>query len=302
MSHSIRNLFFSPQLALSLSSLFWAGNFVIGRALREDIHPVALNYWRWSVAVAILLPFTSRIFRQHARLMLQRWKYMLVMSITGIAGFHICVYQALQTTMAINALLFLSISPVMIVVGSRLMFHERVFARQVFGIGISLAGVLALLTRGDINQLLALQFNRGDLWMLLAVLLWSTYSVILKRKPAELPQQAFITGLAIYGVLLMLPLYLVTKPAGLGITISTSTITAILYMGIFASVAAYFCWNYGVSQLGPNKAGVFLHLMPLFGAVLSVLFLGENIQLYHLLGAVMIAAGIILSNKKTISG
>ena len=297
MIQLLRKLFTSPHLALSLSSLFWAGNFVIGRALREDIQAIPLNYWRWFIAVAILLPFTFKTVRKHARVMLKQWKYMLVMSVTGIAGFHIFVYQALQTTMAINALLFLSISPVMIVVGSRLAFHEKIKTIQVAGFIISLLGVIALLTRGDLNQLLALQFHHGDLWMLVAVFLWSTYSVILKRKPADLPQQAFITGIAIYGVLLMLPLYLATKPDGLGININSATISALLYMGVFASVAAYFCWNYGVSQLGPNKAGVFLHLMPLFGAILSVVFLGETIQVYHLLGAIFIATGIMLSSR-----
>lgn len=297
MKDTLRKLIL-PELALALSALIWAGNFVVGRALRDDYHAIALNYWRWMVAICVLLPFTFSIVRQHAHLLLKHWKYMLMMSITGIVGFHICVYHGLQSTLAINAMLFQSISPVLIIIGSRLMFHEHVYPKQVFGLGISLVGVLALLTRGDINQFLALQFNPGDLWMLVAVIMWSAYSVILRRKPAEIPANAFMSGIALYAMLLMTPLYLYTKPSdGPGITIDSSMISALLYIGIMASIVAYFCWNYGVSRIGPNRAGMFLHLIPVFGAVLSILFLGEHIQLYHLVGILMIASGIVLSAK-----
>lgn len=287
-----------PELALALASLIWAGNFVVGRALRDDYQAIALNYFRWSVAICVLLPFTFTIVKQNLPVLLKHWKYMLLMSVTGIVGFHVCVYHGLQSTLAINAMLFQSISPVLIIIGSRLMFHEHIYPKQVFGLVISLVGVVALLTHGDINQLLALQVNRGDLWMLVAVIMWSAYSVILRRKPAEIPANAFMTGIALYAMFLMTPLYLYSKPVGaLGITIGPGMIGALLYIGIMASVVAYFCWNFGVSRIGPNRAGMFLHLIPVFGAVLSMLFLGESLQLYHILGIVLIASGIVLSNQ-----
>jgi len=292
---------FPPQLALALSSLFWAGNFIVGRALRDQSQPVALNFWRWCIALIIILYFSHKALRQHQRLLLRHWRLILVLAITGIAGFHVGVYQALQTTSAINALLFLSISPVIIVIGSRLLFHEPLLFRQVLGISISLLGVIALLTHGTPDRLLAMQYNGGDLWMLLAVLLWSTYSVILKHKPVELPQAALLAGTILTGVAVMLPLYLATSPGRLGLAINYTTLGGLLYIGIFASIVAYYCWNYGVCRIGPNQAGAFLHLVPLFGAALSMLFLGEHIHPYHLAGAALIAAGIVLTNRAIVS-
>ncbi|WP_455221675.1 DMT family transporter [Kaarinaea lacus] len=288
---------FPPQLALALSSLFWAGNFIVGRALRDQVQPIPLNFWRWTIALLIILYFSFRVVRQHRVLLLQHWRFILVLAITGIAGFHIGVYQALQTTTAINALLFLSISPVMIVIGSRLAFHEPILLRQVMGIIISLLGVVALLTHGEPRKLLGLQFNVGDLWMLMSVLLWSTYSVILKQKPVELPQAALLSATIFIGVVVMTPLYIATKSEGFGLEFNYSTVGGLLYISIFASVVAYFCWNYGVSRIGPNRAGAYLHLMPLFGAVLSMVFLGERIRVYHLVGALLIATGIGLASR-----
>jgi len=285
-----------PQLALALSSLFWAGNFIVGRALRDQVQPVPLNFWRWAIALFIILYFSFRVVRQYRSLLFRHWRLILILAITGIAAFHICVYQALQTTTATNALLFLSISPIMIVIGSRLVFQEPILLRQVTGIVISLLGVVALLTHGEPKKLFTLQFNVGDLWMLISVLLWSIYSVILKQKPVELPQVALLSSTIFIGVLVMLPLYLATKSEGFGLEFSYSTAGGLLYIGIFASVVSYFCWNYGVIRIGPNKAGTFLHLIPLFGIVLSVIFLGETIQFYHLLGAMLIATGIVLTN------
>jgi len=288
---------FPPQLALSLSSLFWAGNFIVGRALRDQVQPISLNYWRWTIAFMLILYFSFGAVRQHRQLLFKHWRLILLLAVTGIAGFHIGVYTALQTTSAINALLFLSITPVLIVIGSRIAFHEAIQLLQLAGIFTSLSGVVVLLVHGELIRLLNLQFNTGDLWMLMAVLLWSIYSVILKHKPHELPQAALLTGTIFLGILVMTPLYFLTKPAGLGIQLSASTICGLLYISLFASVVAYFCWNYGVSRIGPNKAGAFLHLMPLFGAVLSMLFLQEEIRIYHLVGAALIATGIALTNK-----
>lgn len=288
---------FPPQLALALSSLFWAGNFIVGRALRDQVEPVSLNFWRWLIALIIVAYFSLKVVRQHRKLLLEHWQFILILAITGIAGFHIGVYQALQTTTAINAVLFLSITPVMIVIGSRIAFHEPILIKQAVGILISLLGVLALLTHGEPERLLKLQFNTGDLWMLMSVLLWSIYSVILKQKPVQLPQAALLASTIFTGVVVMTPLYLATRSEGIGLDLSYSTLGGLLYISIFASVVAYFCWNYGVSRIGPNKAGTYLHLMPLFGAVLSMLFLGEGIHNYHLLGAALIATGIALANR-----
>lgn len=297
MSKLARKLTLSPALALSLSSLFWSGNFIVGRALREEVDPLTLNYWRWVIALLILLPFSLPVLWQHVSTIRQYWKFIIMLAITGIVGFHFCVYRALQTTYAINALLFLSISPLMIIVGSRLAYKDRINSWQLMGILLSLAGVVGLLTHGDPQRLRNLQFNSGDLWMLVAVVLWSVYSVILKRKPQQLSQTVLLNSTIIFGVIIMTPLYFSSMVEGTEFELTALNIGGLLYISIFAAIVAYFCWNYGVSRIGPNSAGSFLHLMPLFGAVLSVIFLGERIMAYHLLGAAFIAAGIGISSR-----
>jgi drug/metabolite transporter (DMT)-like permease len=298
MSKITGNLLFSPVLALSLSSLFWAGNFTVGRALRDDIDAIALNYWRWLVAALVLLPFSIPVLRRKMPLVFRHWKLLVSLSITGVVAFHICVYRALQTTTAINALLFLSICPVLILFGSRLVFHETLRILQMIGVIVSLGGVIVLLTHGEPERLMLLQFNPGDLWMLLAILLWSAYSVILKTKPDELSQTVLLASIIVLGITMMTPIYVFYGHQNPGFSISSPVFFGLLYIGIFASVLAYYFWNYGVSKLGPNRAGSYLHLMPLFGAAMSILFLDEGIQTYHLLGAVFIATGIMMSHRQ----
>lgn len=289
---------FLPQIALTFSSLFWAGNFIVGRALRDDIPAITMNYWRWIIALIMLLPLTLPALYQHRGLILKHWRFITLLAITGIAGFHIAVYLALQTTSAINALLFLSISPLVIILGSRLLHYELISQWQVMGIVLSLLGVTALITHGNPERILALQFNQGDLWMLLAVLCWSIYSVVLKQKPHGLSQKALLGSTVIIGVILMTPVFILSAHSFPGFEINAGNITGLLYISLFASVFAYFFWNYGVAQIGPNKSGVFLHLMPLFGAILSILFLDEGLKLYHWIGAILIAAGIFISSRK----
>ncbi|WP_455199033.1 DMT family transporter [Kaarinaea lacus] len=292
-----RNLLASPVIALCLSSLLWSGNFIVGRALRDEVEALTLNYWRWLIALLLLLVLGFSRTRQNFSALRRHWFFMVVLSLTGIVGFHLCVYQALKTTYAINALLFLSISPLLIILGSRLAYKDSINYWQVTGVMLSLAGVIGLLTQGDLQRLGSLQFNVGDIWMLVAVALWSAYSVILKRKPEPLSQSALLNGTAAAGVVIMTPLYLMTMTDGIGMALTLPNISGLLYVSVFSSVVAYYCWNYGVNKLGPNTAGSFLHLMPLFGAILSVVLLGEEIRSYHLVGAGFIAAGIALSRR-----
>lgn len=297
LKSSGRNLF-NPYIALSLASLFWSGNFIVGRALRGAATPVTLNFWRWLIALMILLPVCIPVMRQQRVLILQSWRLIALLGITGIAAFHVCVYQALRDTTAINALLFLSLTPVTIVSGSWLLYDDQVTSRQSAGIALSLTGAVVVICHGDVARLIALQFNRGDLWMLAAMLLWAIYSVALKRKPLHLAQKSLLGSSVIVGMVIMTPLY-----AGFGqspatmLTSGIQTLGGLLYISLFASVFSYFFWNRGVAELGPNKAGIFLHLMPLFGAVLSFILLGEGLKLFHWIGAALIFTGIILATR-----
>jgi drug/metabolite transporter (DMT)-like permease len=285
----------APQLLLSAAALFWAGNFIAGRALRGDIPPVSLNFWRWTIALLILLPFTFARLRLHRAALLREWKLVLALGATGIALFHTAVYSALTTTPAINALLFLAISPMAIAVLSWLVFRDTITRRQAAGIAISLAGAVVVIARGDPAALAGLRLNPGDLWMLLAVLVWALYSVLLKRRPASVPPLALLTASVIAGVALLLPAYLWQVGHGETMVLNTPNSAALLYIALFASVLAFLFWNRGVAELGPTRAGMFTYLMPVFGAALAIWLLGEPIAPYHILGAALVFGGIILT-------
>ena len=220
-----------------------------------------------------------------------------MLGFTGIAAFHTSVYTALKTTTAVNAVLFLSLSPVLIVLGSSLSRKDTISRLQLLGILVSLTGAVVLVAHGDMNTLTRLQFFQGDLWMLFAVTMWSAYSILLKNKPRELPQLSLLIG-SIVWALGMLGVMFIVFQGGVSTAVwSMQVFTGLLYVSIFASIVAFLFWNRGVAQIGPNKAGVFLHLMPVFGALLSVMLLKEGIAIYHLAGAALVFLGIAMSTR-----
>jgi drug/metabolite transporter (DMT)-like permease len=294
---SISDTLLSPQVLLTFSALFWSGNFIVGRALRGAIPPVSLSFWCWAIALAILLPLSFVELRQHQTLLLREWKLILALGATGVAAFHSFVYTALTTTPAVNALLFLSLVPMAIAAVSWLVFRDTITLRQIAGILLSVVGALVVIAQGNIATLLALHFNPGDIWMLGAVAIWAIYSVLLKRRPAQLPQLALLTATVIAGVALLFPVYLWQHWRGETMVMTGSNLLGLLYIAVFASVVAFLFWNRSVAEIGPTKAGMYANLLPVFGAVLAVLFLGEPIALYQLLGAVLVFSGIFLTSQ-----
>lgn len=290
----------SPIIGLSAAALFWSGNFIVGRALRNTISPLSLNFWRWTIALAILLPLTYGLLKRHRSLILRHWKLIVALGSTGIASFHTCVYVALTTTSAVNALLLLSLAPLLIVLMSWSVLGERVSLLQLLGIMLSFVGAIALIARGSMSALTALRFGTGDLWMLLAVVLWAIYSLLLKRVPADLPQLALLSASTTAAVLLMLPAYLWAPSNHQVFSLDQQTLWGIIYIALFASVLAFLLWNHGVSKIGPSKAGTFIYLMPVFGAVLAFAFLDEGLQVYQLGGGAFIFLGIAVMNWKRV--
>jgi drug/metabolite transporter (DMT)-like permease len=281
-------------LLLTVSALTWAGNIVVGRYVNDQIPPVALSFWRWTVALAVLLPFTSIITLQQRDLIVQHWRILMALGATGIAIFHVFLYQALHFTEAINAALFLSTTPVIIVVFSWVLLSDRLSARQGLGIAISLAGAVIIIVRGEFGRLLQLQFNAGDLWMLAAVPNWALYSVLLRRLPQGFHPMTLVTAIALFGVAILAPVYVWELARGAAFELNRVTVSTILYIGLFASILAYICWNHGVSLVGANRAGLFLHLIPLFSAILAIATLGESVRVFHFAGAALIFTGIYL--------
>lgn len=284
-----------PYLLLILTTLFWSGNFVLSRGMHADIPPLGLSFWRWSVALAILLLFGFRYLWKQRSLLRRHLGFIALQGLLGVAGFNTLIYMAMQSTTAINAVLVNSCIPVLIALFSWLLYRESMSPRQCLGVLISLGGVLLIITRGELAQLLAVTFNRGDLLVLAAAFLWALYSANLRRYPKGLHPVAYQSGIVVIGLVVILPFYLMEMMGGKSMALTVSTVVTILYVALFASILAFIFWNRAVRIIGANRAGVFIHLMPVFSTILAVIFLGETIQPYHLKGIIMIFSGILLT-------
>lgn len=282
-------------LALALACLFWSGNWIAGRALRDVLDPVALNFWRWVIAVAVLAPFAlPALLRQWPEIR-RHAGVLLLLALTGVAVFQSLVYLGLRSTTAVNGVLLNSSGPLFILLCSWILERERATLRQVAGMLLSFAGILVILSRGELENVLRFRFGIGDAWLLLAMAVWGVYSVLLKRRPAELSGTGFLFVISVAGVLLLAPAYAVLAVQSPPRWPGMEAAAGVLYMGLAASVLAFICWNRGVAVLGANTAGFTLHLLPAFGTVLAILFLGESFHAFHAAGVVTILAGVLLA-------
>jgi drug/metabolite transporter (DMT)-like permease len=289
----LRRLLLSPALALSLAALFWSGNFVVGRALRNEIDPVTLNFARWLIALALLAPFVSRDMRANLPVLRREWLLIVGLAATGIAAFHTAVYIGLQTTTAANAMLTAVLVPLAILAGAILLGVERPGARHLAGALLSTVGAVVLIARGKPAAFLSADFNAGDLWMLTAVVIWAAYCLLLRRCPADLPQSVALTASIAVGTAMLAPFWLLQAQTPLIVFTSASVLFGVSYIAIFASVIAFLLWSYGVSRLGAGRAGQYVLLMPLFGTVLAALVLGETVTIPQFIGGSLVLVGIV---------
>jgi drug/metabolite transporter (DMT)-like permease len=283
----------SPGLALMMATFFWAGSFVVGRALREDIDPVSVTLWRWILSLLIFAPFTWRDCVERFAVLRREWRLLLGLGATGIALFHPLVYVALQHTSATNALLTFSLSPVVILLWSSLASGRRPVARELAGVLASMAGAAVLITRGDLTSVASSGAHIGDLWMLAAVVVWAAYSLLLRRRPADLPQTVTLVS-SIVVALPMLLAFAVVAGSSTALAMSGPVLLGVGYIAVFGSVIGFLFWSHGVAELGASRAGQFVHLMPVFGAALSFAFLGEPLSVAQIVGAVLVLSGIAL--------
>ena len=293
-----RNLVLAIILLIA-SSFFWSGNFFSGKiAFLSDLSPFKLSFFRWILALLILLPFTySQIIRD-----LEYYKknilLMTIISILGVTIFNSFTYISLQTTMVINSTLMASVAPVMMIGFSWLIFRTKTTTLQFTGIVLSLLGAFAIVLKGDLNNLYNLYFTAGDLWMLGAVVSWCLYSVLLKKIDSKTSQLANLEVMIIIGVIFIIPFYIMESFNSTYLPSTGLDLAIIGYVAVFASIAAFFSWNKGVSIIGPNRASLFLHLIPVFSAIWAVSFLNEKFAFFHVIGVLFILSGIILSNIK----
>jgi len=284
-------------LLLALSNLFWGGNWVIGRALRDAFEPVALNFWRWVIAALILAPFALRGAAAAWPVIRRNWGMLLLLSLTSVALFQTLVYLGLKTTTTVNAVLLNSSAPLFMLLCSFAIEREHATGRQIAGMLISLAGILVILARGNPQVLLELEFHAGDGWILLAMPVWGIYSVLLRRRPPELGGVVFLFVLSVIGVLLLAPVFLFESLHTPQRWPTAGEAAAVLYVAAAASVGAFICWNRGVAVVGANAAGFTLHLLPAFGTLLAMIFLGESFHAFHAAGVTTILVGVIVATR-----
>ncbi|MBY4677970.1 DMT family transporter [Marinobacterium arenosum] len=282
-------------LLLTLTVLFWAGNVVIARSLHLEFPPITLAFCRWLLALLILLPFWLPRARRAMPLFKRHFGILVLLGILGVACFNTLLYLGLQSTTATNGALLQSATPVVILLICALALGEPVSGRQWFGVALSLVGVLVIISRAQFGQLFQQGFGSGDLWILAAVLAWALYSITLRWKPLELDGFTFLGFTILVAVLVLAPFMVWEQRGHQALQWNMSMVGAVVYMAVCPSILSYLFWNRGVAELGAPRAGLFIHLIPVFGMLLSVLFLDEQVYAFHLAGIALIFVGIYLA-------
>ena len=289
----------TAYLLLLLTTLFWSGNFIVGKAASLfNIPPFSLNFYRWFFLCFILMPFTLKEMLEKKSYILNNLGFFIILGITSITIFNSIVYYSLYYTQVISGVLMISTIPVWIIFISSLLNIEKTNIFQIFGVGLSLIGVLFIITKADIELVKDLKFNKGDLTMIIAMFSWAVYSALLKKKKYEISQITLLQVVIICGLIFLVPIYIIELSLGNYIKLEKPFYLTLAYVVIFPGLAAFFFWIKGIAIIGANRAGIFLHLMPIFGALMAMVIFDEKFMFYHMLGAIFILTGIILSNKK----
>jgi len=286
-------------LLLVLTTLFWSGNFIVGKAASTyEIPPFSLNFYRWLFAGLILLPFTLKEILQKKNYIFENIGFFIILGISSITIFNSAVYYSLYYMQVISGVLMISTIPVWIMFISTILGIEKTNKFQILGVFLSLIGVLFIITKSDINLIKNLDFNKGDLIMASGMFAWALYSALLKKKTYEISQITLLEVVIIIGLLFLIPIYILEINLGNPLVVDKPFILTLSYVVLFPGLASFFFWIKGISIIGANRAGVFLHLMPIFGSLMAIFLFNERFMFYHLLGAIFIVAGITLSNKK----
>ena len=286
-------------IMLVCATLFWAGNFMIGKfAFLTNIPPMSLVFLRWSLVWLILLPFTHKEIFKYKNVILSNLPLLLFLALTSVGLFNSFTYLSLVHTQVINASIFNTAIPAVIILLSFIFKIEKTNKFQIFGLVLAVLGILSIITKLDINVLLTLNFNKGDLIMIGGVITWGLYSAFLKKKKFELPLLTLVHVLCTFGLIFILPQFLFELSQGQFIKFNINLGYTLIFLAIFPSIGSYYCWAGAVSIIGANRAGIFLSLIPLFSTIMAIAIFNEQFQFFHLIGAVLIIIGLFLSNKE----
>ena len=292
----------TAYLYLFLTVTFWAGNFIVGKlASFYDVPPFSLNFYRWFFAWLILLPFTIPEIIEKKEYIFKNYKLFVILGVTSITIFNSIVYYSLNFTQVISGVLMISTIPVMIMLFSSILNIEKTNIFQIIGVIFSFAGVIMIITKADIQILKNLDFNKGDITMVVAMFSWALYSTLLKRQKYEISQISLLQVVITFGLLFLIPIYFIEYQIGSRIILEKPFILILSYVVLFPGLASFLLWIKGISLIGANRSGVFLHLMPILSAIMAMIFFNEKFMFYHMLGACFIITGILLSNKKVLN-
>ena len=280
------------------ATAIWSGNFIVARGLNESIPPISLAFYRWLVAVIVFTPFAIKTLVQEWAIIKKHIAYFSITSFLSITTFNTLIYFAGHTTTAMNLSLISITFPIFIILFSRILFKEFITIKKGVGITLVLTGVLFLITKGRISTLLSISFNIGDVWMLLASIIFAIYSLFLKNKPEGLSIIALQFSTFILGLVFLFPFFLWEQTTVNQSFLNQTTIPAILYVGVFASLCAFVLWNKAIVVLGPSRAGMVYYTLPLFCGFLGYLFLHESIRMIHFYSMILIFSGIIVTNHE----
>ncbi len=286
-----------PYLLLSVTALCWAGNAIVGRLAAGHIPPVTLSFLRWSLAFLIILPFAWKHLVRDWGAIRGRLGTMVVLSITGIGAFNTMQYWALEHTQALNTLLLQSAAPLFVAVWSLLLFGIRLTLAQAGGLALSLVGVLVILLHGDLTTLKNIEFNTGDIIFVAALAIFGLYSTLSFKRP-QIHGLSFVGFTFGCGAAVLIPLLiweLIARPV---MQLNTANLLTLFYVAMFPSTVAYLCFNRGVHLIGANRAAPFFHVIPVFGAAMAIVFLGERPQLFHVIGFALVLTGVFVASRK----
>jgi drug/metabolite transporter (DMT)-like permease len=296
LGRAAAKLYDNAFVLLTLMALFWAGNQVLGRAVAGHVPPILYSFLRWGLATLIVLPFAARHLVRDWPVLRERWLFLTFLGFTGGGAFNTLQYMGLNHTTALNSLVLNSAGPVLIAIACVVIFGDRLTWRQIAGTIVSMTGVLAIVTHGDPEALATLSFNKGDLLILLAMTISGVYTAYLRLRP-PMHWLSFLFAIFLGSAVLNLPLIVWEYVEGARMQVSTFSLLAVGYVAIFPSILAYICFTRGVELIGGVRAGIFLHLIPLFGALMAIGLLGEPLALYHLIGIALILAGVFLASQ-----
>ena len=284
---------------LFLAVLFWSGNFLVGKyASYHQIPPFSLNFYRWLFAWLILIPFTYNEIILNKNYIINNYKFFILLGITSVTVFNSIVYYSLNFTQVISGVLMISTIPVMIMFISSILNIERANKFQLAGVVLSFLGVITIITKANFDVLRNLNFNKGDLTMVVAMLSWATYSALLKVKKHDVSQLCLLQIIISFGLLFLIPVYIFEFILGYRIEINLPFTLTLAYVVLFPGLLSFICWIKGISLIGPNRSGIFLHLMPILSAIMAMIIFDERFMFFHVLGAIFILSGILISNKR----